>query len=218
MSSLRLLVGSLAASSLALTASAATFSTNFDSLPAGSLASLFSNSDFSFHNGFFGPIQDGEGLDIPGSDQWQIDADSDAAFPLMVIDTDLAGYGAAPSGLNALNGVDQSVLIVFTQLVDITSFSVTLDNSTFGNLFATDIEFVTGATSVANQASDQSVPGLVVNVASANGVLAIVLPAGAYYDNLSFNYTASAIPEPSSYAALAGLAGLALAASRRRRA
>ena len=35
--------------------------------------------------------------------------------------------------------------------------------------------------------------------------------------NYTFDYTVTAIPEPSSFAALAGLAGLALAASRRRR-
>jgi hypothetical protein len=36
--------------------------------------------------------------------------------------------------------------------------------------------------------------------------------------NYTFDYTVTAIPEPSAFAALAGLAGLGLAASRRRRA
>lgn len=217
----RLLSAAIAASALGLScASAASFSTNFDSQPDGSLASLFANADFSFHNGFYGPLQDGFGDDIPGSDQWQIDTQSDLDFPLTVVETGavLGGYGDAPSTPNALNGVDQSVLIVFNQLVDITNFSVTLDNSSFGNLFASPIDFVDGTTLVASAPADQTVPGLVVNVASASGVTIIVLPAGAYYDNLSFDYAPSAIPEPSSFAALAGLAGLALAASRRRRA
>ena len=60
--------------------------------------------------------------------------------------------------------------------------------------------------------------GLVVNIGAVSGVRSIVLPATAFYDNLSISYTtSSAIPEPSSYAALAGLAGLGLAVVRRRR-
>ena len=217
----RLLSASVAATALAVSAvSAASFSTNFDNQPDGTLASVFSNADFSFHNGVFGPLKDGEGLNIPGSDQWQIDVASDTSFPLTVVETGAVsgGYGDAPSSPNALNGVDQTVLIVFNQFVDITNFSVTLDNSTFGNLSATSSDFVNGATVVVSNPADQTVSGLVVNVGSAFGVKTIALPAGAYYDNLSFDYTVSAIPEPSSFAALAGLAGLALAASRRRRA
>lgn len=42
--------------------------------------------------------------------------------------------------------------------------------------------------------------------------------ASVFLDNVAIYGTAAAIPEPSSYAVLAGVAGLALAASRRRRA
>ncbi len=49
-----------------------------------------------------------------------------------------------------------------------------------------------------------------------NGVIEGRLTSGSVsFDNVHFN--GSAIPEPSTYAALAGLAGLALAASRRRK-
>jgi MYXO-CTERM domain-containing protein len=207
-----------AALALAASASAATFSTDFDSLPTGSAASLFENGEFSFHNGFYAPTTDSFGDAIPGSDQWQIDTASDASFPLLVVDPSTLGFGAAPSGSNALNGADQTVLIVFNQLVDITGFSVTLDNSTFGDLSARSIDFVNGSTVQFSANTDQTVPGLVVNVASVSGVRSIVLPTTAYYDNLSFTATASTIPEPSTCAALAGLAGLALATTRRRRA
>lgn len=217
MNAIRLLAASVAAAALAASASAAAFSTDFE--PAGSetLASLFTNSDFSFHNGFYAPVQDEFGDDIAGSDQWQIDVASDADYPLHVVATADMGYGAAPSGAYALNVVDQSVLIVFNQLVDISSFSVTLDNSAYGNLFATSIDFVNGATVLQSVATDQTVAGLVVNVGAVSGVRAIALPSAAYYDNLVINYTASAIPEPSSFAALAGAGALGLVALRRRR-
>jgi PEP-CTERM motif len=108
------------------------------------------------------------------------------------------------------------VLITFAYDVDIQSFSVTLDNSTFGD-FGRSIDFVNGATVAFSQSIDQSTSGLVVNVGAVSGVRAIVLPTTAFYDDLAISYTASAIPEPSTYAALAGAAGLALAITRRRR-
>jgi len=207
-----------AAVALASTVSAASFSTNFDSQPAGSLASLFATANVAFHNGVRDTVLDSEGAEIAGSEQWQIDTASNATSPLTVSNPSTQDYGAAPSGTNALNGLDQAILLVFTQAMDITGFSVTLDNSTFGNLFATNIEFVNGATVLATLPTEQFTAGFMVTGGSAMGVTAIVLPAGAYYDDLAFNYEVSAIPEPSSFAALAGLAGLALAASRRRRA
>lgn len=215
----RLLAASGAALALAASASAASFSTNFEPAGADTAVSLFANADLSFHNGFFGALQDEFGDDIPGSDQWQIDVASDTNYPLQVISTLDMGYGAAPSGSYALNVVDQSVLIVFNQLVDITGFSVTLDNSTYGNLFASNIDFVNGSTVLHTVGTDQTMPGLVVSIGETiSGVRAIALPTAAYYDDLVINYTVSAIPEPSSFAALAGVGALGLAALRRRRA
>jgi hypothetical protein len=210
--SLATLIASLA---LAASASAVTFSTDFDGQAAGSLASLFANGDFSFHNGSYLPLTDSFGDNIAGSDQWQIDTASDASFPLQVLNTVDAGYGVAPSGTNALNGRDQTVLIVFNEVVDITGFTVTLDDSTLGDLSSRSIDFVNGVTLQSSQTTDQTTRSLVVNVASVSGVRTIVLPTTALYDNLGFTYT-TAIPEPSAYAALAGLSVLALAAIRRR--
>jgi hypothetical protein len=214
MISSRLLTAALTTLAIAASASAVTFTTDFDS---GSFdATTFANGDFSFHNGVYTTLEDNDGP-IDGSNQWQIDTDSDAANGVVVSDPTLRNYGTAPSVSYALNAVDQSVLIVFNEAVDITGFSVTLDNSTFGNPFASSIDFVNGATVSYSETINQFTPGLVVNVGSAFNVKSIALPGGAYYDNLSFTYAATAIPEPSTYAALVGAAGLALAITRRRR-
>ena len=216
MKSTRILACLAALFAVAGSASAVTFTTNFDTATDGTLVSTFNTSDLSFHNGVLRPIQDGDGIDIPGSEQWQIDATSDIDFPVIVSNPLNLGYGSAPSGTLALNVIDQSVIIRFASDVDIQSFSVTLDNSTFG--YNTSIDFVNGANVALSQVIDQATAGLVVNIGAVSGVRSIVLPATAFYDNLSISYTtSSAIPEPSSYAALAGLAGLGLAVVRRRR-
>jgi len=218
MKSTRILACLAALFAVAGSASAVTFTTNFDSATDGALVSTFNTSDLSFHNGVLRPIQDGDGVDIPGSEQWQIDAASDITFPVVVSNPFNLGYGNAASGSLALNVIDQSVLIRFAYDVDIQSFSVTLDNSTLGNVIPTSIDFVNGANVALSQVIDQTTAGLVVNIGAVSGVRSIVLPTTAFYDNLSISYTtSSAIPEPSSYAALAGLAGLGLALVRRRR-
>jgi hypothetical protein len=217
MKSTRFLASLAAMLAVAAPASALTFSTSFDSATDGALASTFDTADLSFHNGVFIPLTDGFGDPIPGSNQWQIDADSDTNFPVVVSNPLNFSYGAAPSGLLALNVIDQTVLITFAYDVDIQSFSVTLDNSSFGDLFATNIDFVNGATVAFSMPVDQTSPGLIVNVGSVSGVRAIALPTTAFYDDLSISFTAAAIPEPSTYAVFAGLAGLALALVRRRR-
>lgn len=215
----RLLAASAAIVALAGSASALTFSTNFDGGSAGDPASALNTADFSFHNGIHAPLQDEFGDDIPGSSQWQIDAASDAAFPVFVDNPANSGYGAAPSGALSLQVIDQTVLIRFAYDVDITAFSVTLDNSGFGNLFNSSINFVNGASVLAGIDVDQTVPGFQASLSGpVSGVRTIVLPTTAFYDDLSFSFTASAVPEPSTYAAIAGGALLGFAAWRRRRA
>ncbi len=137
------------------------------------------------------------------------------AGAIVVGDPSARSYGAPIAG-NALDAVDQAVLFSFTTPQDISSFGVTLDNSTLGTLFGTNVEFYSAADLLLGSlAVNQNTPGFTLNNTSLlfSGVSKIVVPAGAFYDNLSF--TASAAPEPGRVSLL-GL-GLAAAVLRRRR-
>jgi hypothetical protein len=186
----------------------------FDTQPSGSAASLFHTADISFHNAMFAPETDEFGDPIPGSERWIIDTENDGFFPVLVQNPLEFDRGAAPSGINALNALDQPALIQFASPVDIFSFSVTLDNDSFGLVW--NLDFVNGSTLIHSIEIDQSVPGLLVTANSLIGVSAIVLPSGAFYDDLTISY-APAVPEPSTWALFIGATGLAVAMIRRRR-
>ena len=103
---------------------------DFDALNSGDPA----NNDaavtgFSFSYGVLEPLLDGFGVLIPGSDHWVTDASAGSAI---AANTVAAGYGPASTGTLALDAVPQPVLLTFSGPVDLTSFSVILDNSAFG--------------------------------------------------------------------------------------
>lgn len=214
MKTMRLLSAGAAALLLAaVSASAQTFSFNFDSVSSGSLASLFNTSAFSFHNATYLPVVDEFGDPIDGTDHWQIDPVSDASAPVTV-DTFLDWETSAPlTDGNALNAQWQAVIVEFDQPYLLTDFSVTLDGDVFG--FSSTIDFLSG-TQIAGQAvADQTVPGFIATFNSSGAITGFLLPASGYYDNLTFTLTA--VPEPSTWAALAGGASLAVALLRRSR-
>jgi len=129
------------------------------------------------------------------------------------------GYGSAILG-NALDAVDQAVLFSFSAPQDISAFAVTLDNSTLGTPFGTNVEFYSSLDALLYSIPlDQTVSGFSVNqtALSIAGVSKVVLPSGAFYDNASLSVTASAVPEPSR-TLLLGLFGVASVLRRRRRA
>lgn len=140
----------------------------------------------------------------------------DPTAPAVVVgDPSLRGYGAAIAG-NALDAVDQAVLLKFSAAQDISSFSLVLDNSTLGTPFGTAVEFYSAAdVLIGSIPVDQTISGFSVNDLSLfSGVSKVVLPAGAFYDNLSMT-TVAAAPEPGR-AMLLGL-GLIGGVLRRRR-
>lgn len=140
-----------------------------------------------------------------------------SAGSIVIGNPSLAGYGAPIAG-NALNAVDSPVLLSFGSAQDIGSFGVTLDNSTFGTPFGTFVEFYdANDILIGSIGVDQTVAGYAVaDLGTYANVSKILLPSGAFYDNLSFTAnSAAAVPEPGR-ATLLGL-GLAVAFLRRRR-
>jgi len=218
MKTFSLLAAVLLAGATAAVADPFTYSFNFDSATGSpALASQFDTGAVSFHNAMLAPSKDTDGIDIPGTEHWQIDPISDASYPVTIENPlDYPDRGAAPSGDFALQALWQPVILSFDQTLDLTNFSVTLDNDTYGMSNLT-IDFVSGATIVGQIAIDQTTPGFIATLGSISGVTGIVLASGAFYDNLSFTATVSAVPEPSTYAALIGVAGLGWGIWRRRR-
>ena len=93
--------------------------------------------------------------------------------------------------------------MLFSSPRDLSSFSLTLDNDTFGTS-GLSIEFyasgLTTDTLLASLQIDQLTPGFIASIGAISGVDKIVLPGGALYDNVGF----TVVPEPAS-GALFGL-------------
>lgn len=139
----------------------------------------------------------------------------------IAIDPSTVGSGPAISG-KALDGTGSPILFTFASAVNLSNFGVFLDNDSFGTTpttggnpaFGTNILFYDAAdTLIGFIGVDQLTPGFVVADGNTfNNVSKIILPSGAFYDNVSF--TANAVPEPTS-AALACLGALAMFKRRR---
>jgi MYXO-CTERM domain-containing protein len=164
----------------------------------------------------FGPLLDGFGDPIPGTDAWR----ADSTLPALTVENPLAyGRGNAPSGLLALNAIFQPTLLVFSEPVDLTAFSLTLDNDTFG-----DNGLLPGNQAIAIQFLDangalitsvplnQTQPGFVGSIGAVAGVYSVYIPAGAFYDDVRVSGTVIPTPAAAGVLALGGLTGL-----RRRR-
>lgn len=182
------------------------FTMNFDSQADGTNANLFAPVGLSIVYGVYEPDLDIEGDPIPGSESWREDITAPAV--LVQEPQSFYGRGLAPSIPNALDAVFQPVLLLFDTPFDLTSFSITLDNDTFGT--NESVLFYDNANTLVHSAPvDQTVAGVQVNVGAIGSVSKVVLPSGALYDNVS------AVPEPSS--ALLLLSGLAAGLMRRGR-
>jgi hypothetical protein len=190
---------------------------NFDSLPAGSLANDFSTSALRFAPAVFAPDRDADDLEIPGTEKWR----PDPAAPPVIVDNPLAyGRGPAPSPDNALDALLQPVLLKLAAPVEIAAFSATLDNDDLGMngfdpAFADVAVHFLGADGrvLLQLPVNQTQPGFrVILDAPLADVNCVLLPAGAFYDDLVL----MPIPETSSWPMMMGLGALGLALWRRR--
>ncbi|MEO8630129.1 MAG: hypothetical protein ABI612_18840 [Betaproteobacteria bacterium] len=195
-----------AALSLSLPARAAVL--DFDAVASGTLANAAAPAGISFVGAVFLPDVDAFGDDIPGTEKWRADPDAPA---VTVDDPNDFSFANAPSPKNVLNARFGPVLLQFASPYTLASFSTILDRSSFGSLVSLDIEFLDVLGRVLKTlATEQSVPGYVAALtAPIGGVSAILLPGGAFYDNIS-------VPEANSSAAAATLVTLAGWQVRRR--
>lgn len=115
-----------------------------------------------------------------------------------------SGYGNPIDG-DALDGILSPVMFTFGQPLDITGFRAVLDNSILGNLpgFGTAIEFYTSFGDLIGSIgiNQQTASFEAIGAGPFNGVSKMVLPSGAFYDNVEFNGVSS-IPEPGSLVAV----------------
>jgi len=185
------------------------FTLNFDG--PGSTADDFAPVSLTIGYGQFVPTLDEFGDPIPGTEHWELDL---GGGPVPVIDPSTVGYDPAPSLFKALDARDGTVLLVFDTPELIGGFSATLDNSTFGNLSDSPVEFYDSSfILLASISADQTVPGLILTSGLISGaVKTIVLPSTAFYDNIA------AVPETDAWSiAMLGIIGVASLFRRGRR-
>jgi hypothetical protein len=130
--------------------------------------------------------------------------DVDLTAPLVTAsDPEPVGYG--PADGDALDGLLSPIMFTFAHPLDITGFRAMLDDSTLGNLpgLGTSIEFYTSfGALIGSIGINQDIASFeAIGAGPFNGVSKMVLPSGAFYDNVEFTGVSS-IPEPGSLVAV----------------
>jgi hypothetical protein len=160
----------------------------FDHVASGSAANSALSGGVTVEPAFYAPSLDGDGNDIPGTEAWR----TDTFAPAVTVDNPMTfDRGEAPSPSNALNALFQPVMLLFPTPEFVGLFRVTLDGDEFGSIVP--IEFYDSfETLIWSTTVDQSVSYLMVNeTPGVAGVSKIVLPGGAFYDNIQIE----AVPE-----------------------
>lgn len=212
------IMGAFSASALA------DYNFNFDGVASGTSANNLAvnpYSNISFLTGYetadlradLSEILDMNNNTVLGFTHWEAYADSN----VLVKNTLLANAGVAPSGTNALDASGGPVFIKFNTAQDLTSFSMQLNNSTFGFQGAYLIFLDNAYKQISTLAYDQSGYGTVITSGAMSNVGGIVLFQGnKFYDNINIA-TVAAVPEADTSAMLlAGLGLMGFVARRRK--
>ena len=184
----------------------------FDGVPNGTAVNTIPQPAVvgtSFYNAIYTPNLDAFGDPIAGTEKWRID--TDPTTPAVTAENpSLYARGAAPSPTNALQALFQPVIVTFAQPINLTGsgFSGVLDNDTFGsNGFLAGFSDIavkfydTNNTLLQSVPIDQTTPGFAfTNPTALANVSYVVLPAGAFYDNLAI--VGNSVPEPASFGLL----------------
>ena len=200
-------------------ASASQFTINFDLLSSGANANLDQvaiDNGVSFASGHLADILDANDNVI--GQHW-------VAYSMVNDNTDPSifaqnsanlGWGAAPSGTNALDARFDQVLVQFANPTQLSSFSFNLDKTSYGNPQATNVLFLDQNGNIIFTSNDYfqaSTTTFNQSFASSLTVSAVLLTSGKLYDNL----TVAAVPEAESYAMfLTGLGILGFMSRRRK--
>ena len=194
----------------------ANYSFNFDGVDSGTSANDNAVNPYagvSFQSAYLAADLDMNGFEIldrntnepiPGFTHWEAYTDSDIRVnnPLDF------NHGVAPSGTNALNGLNEQIFIKFDTAQNLNSFSAQLDNSLYG-IYNASYTFVDRAGKVLSSVDFDSVDnkGSIIASGPVFGVQGVILSSGKFYDNVNI-INAAPVPEPETYAML--LVGLGL--------
>ena len=210
--------------SIASVSAFADYSFDFDDVASGTSANnsiVNPYSDVSFLSGFVTADLDAQGFEIldvngnakPGFTHWETYLDSD----IRVRNPQVYGAGTAPSGTNALDAKFDQVFIKFDSAQNLTSFSMQLDNSPFGNFGTSSLYFLDASgKTISTIGFDQRQSGSTITAGFVSNVSGIVLSSGKLYDNINIA-TVAAVPEADIYAMFVVGLGVMGAVARRRK-
>ena len=212
----KLALATIASVAVTQGAAAATLTLNFDNVASGANANTAVPTGISFFNAAYLNDLDEYGDEILHTEKFRIDPT--ATDPVVVLNPSTVDYGPAPSANNALDARWSPLLMHFNTAINLTAFSVTLDNSTYGDLSLQHLLFLDANKSILGElVLDETQPGFVGNwTGDLHGVQEILLPSSAFYDNLSITSPAT-VPLPAALPLLMSGFGLLGGLGRLRR-